>query len=263
MTDANTYAASASALADACACAEGAEEGFGGGHGPQECTLAEYLPVVAWCVRTLGWVSRTAAREKGEGAHATADHVWTLTFDREAAKKANLAVSEEDSTKASQAFAWAEELSDEDVAKGGGDYLHNLRAVARSGLVNRKLAGIAASTVTAWERAMGKARLATECAALPQADVHVGTVGKRATWRVTLEFVTGYETAYGYTTGCRFRTTEGATLVWKASSTSLTREDAGKRYDLKGTVKAHSEYKGAKQTLVNRCDPTEVKEAAS
>lgn len=87
-------------------------------------------------------------------------------------------------------------------------------------------------------------------------DAYVGTVGKRETFAVVLDFVTGYETAYGYTTVLKFRTDEGATLVWKASNTGLARGDVGKRYALKGTVKAHAEYKGTKQTMVSRCAVT-------
>ena len=57
----------------------------------------------------------------------------------------------------------------------------------------------------------------------------------------------------------KFLTEDGACLVWKASNTELARGDVGKKYDIKGTVKKHDEYKGAKQTLLSRCAVEEKK----
>ena len=91
-------------------------------------------------------------------------------------------------------------------------------------------------------------------------DVHTGTVGKREVFKCALEFVTGYETDYGYTTVLKFREeSTGALLVWKSTNTGCTREDVGKKYAVKGTVKAHGEYNGAKQTMISRCVVDEVK----
>jgi hypothetical protein len=80
---------------------------------------------------------------------------------------------------------------------------------------------------------------------------------------VTLDFVHGFDTAYGYTTVLKFRTSEGATLVWFASSSDIGRDDVGKRYTLAGTVKKHDDYKGAKQTTLTRCDAREVSTASA
>lgn len=149
--------------------------------------------------------------------------------------------------------SWAEALTDEEIDHERGDYLHNLRTIARSGLVTVKSEGIAASIVVAWQRAIGRARANTERATKAGSSTFVGTVGKRDTWKATLEFVAGYETQYGYTTVLKFRTPEGACLVWKASRTDLGRGDVGKIYEITGTVKKHEEYKGEKQTGLSRC----------
>jgi hypothetical protein len=248
--DAEALAAAASMFAAARGLAEEGEEGFGGG-GSGDCSLAEFLSIVASCVREQGWVSRTAARE--QGGNATADRAITYMGDRKLAKEAGCEPTAEDIDAAAAAEAWAEALTDGEVDAAKGDYLHNLRAVARSGIVGHKSAGIAASTVIAHQRAIGRERQRAERAARPMADVWLGEVGKRETWAVALDFVTGYESAYGYTTVLKFRTAEGATLTWKASRTDLTREDVGKTYALTGTVKKHDEYKGSKQTIVSRC----------
>jgi hypothetical protein len=217
--------------------------------------IEAFLAATATDVRVLGWMSRTAARET-EGA-STADSVWRRLSNKPEAS--NPVFEAVDGETATAALAWALELSDELLATEKSDYLHNVRVIARAGHVDRKMAGIAASIITAYQRAVAKARKDAEKAALPTADIHLGTIGKRQSFgTVILDFVTGYETEYGYTTILKFRTEEGATLVWKASSTSITRLDAGKRFLLTGTVKAHDLYKGAKQTSVSRCKAVEA-----
>ena len=185
--------------------------------------------------------------------------------EAEGKKGEKCAVTDADVALCNAACAWAEALTDEQVNAEKGDYLHNLRAVCRSGLVSFKRAGVVASVLVAYERAMGRERQKAERAARPTLNEHVGTVGKRETWTLTLDFVTGYGTDYGYTTVYKFRTAEGATLVWKASSApdvahvgdaaarAVTREDVGRVYTVTGTVKAHGDYKGAKQTMLSRC----------
>ena len=263
-SDAVKIAAYATMLASARGLAEGGEsEGFGGGSG--DVALSQYLPFVAWCVREQGWTSRTIAREQGRSATADiAFHFMSCGNKRSCPSCSKMEVQCEptdvDVALAVSAEVWAETLSDDEVnAQAGSDYLHNVRAVARTGIVGFRSAGIAASMVTAYERALGVERKRAERAARPP-SAHVGTVGKREVFsNVTLDFVTGYETQYGYTTILKFVADSGALLVWKASNTDLARGDVGKRYDVKGTVKKHDEYKGQKQTLLSRCAVEEVK----
>jgi len=262
-SDAVKIAAYATMLASARGLAEGGEsEGFGGGSG--DVALSQYLPFVAWCVREQGWTSRTIAREQGGAATAdVAMHFMSCRNKRSCPSCSKMEVQCEptdvDVALAASAEVWAESLSDGEVNASSGDYLHNLRAVARTGIVGFRSAGIAASMVAAYERALGVERKRAERAARPP-SAHVGTVGKREVFsNVVLDFVTGYETQYGYTTVLKFITDAGAVLTWKASNTDIARGDVGKRYDVKGTVKKHDEYKGQKQTLLSRCAVEEVK----
>lgn len=261
---ASALAARACLLADACGLGEGGEEGGFGGGGSGSFMLAEYLSFVAWDVRTLGWVSRSVARDQGK--LASADNAWIMMTDQKKCAEAKCEPSAEDIALAAAAEVWAESLLDPAVANS--DYLHNLRVVARSGLVTARTCGIAASMVTAYQRFLGDERKRAERAARPSNNVHVGTVGKRETFVATLDFVTGYDTNYGYTTVLKFltepsgaegsRVLGGETIVWKASSTEIGRADVGKRFEVTGMVKKHDEYKGQKQTMMNRCKLTEL-----
>lgn len=268
--DAGKIASLASLLSDARSLAEGGcEEGFGfGGSGDSSRLLVSFLAFVAFDMRSSGWVSRTAARENG--GRATADQAWTFLTDAKARNACKAFPADDDTAKAEAALSWAEALTDGEVNASSGDYLHNVRAIARSGLVSYRTAGIGGSIVAAYERAMGRIRLNAERAARPTLNVHMGTEGKKAAFGcnpgkgkaaaevlstdpLTLDFVTGYSTDYGYTTVLKFRTKDGALIVWKASNTTLDRGDVGKRFTLKGTVKKHDNYKGELQTLMTRC----------
>lgn len=237
-----------------------AEDGLEGGSGGRRTTFAlrEILPAVAWCVREQGWISHTRAREGC--VQATADEALRLLTDDRYAEKLQFAPTEADAALGDAAAAWAEELTDAAVDAERGDYLHNVRAAARSGVVTARSLGIAASIVVAYQRSLGADRAAKAPAGPPRLDVHVGAVGQRLAWSgASLEGVAGFETDFGYTTVLRFRSAEGALLVWKASNTDLGRDDVGKTYDLKGTVTKHDVYQGRKQTIVARCKIAETR----
>ena len=252
--DAGNLAAAASMLAAARGIAEEGCEGFGRDSG--DVTLGSFLAFVAWEIRTYGWISRTAARESGgSGTRATADVAWRYLTNKEAREDAKAEPTEEDTKLAADAEAWAESLTGAAIDAERGDYLHNLRAIARSGIVALKSAGLAASTVIAYQRATARERERALRAARPTLNEYVGTPKKRETWTVTLDFVTGYESDFGYVTVLKFRTPEGALLVWKTGSDGggIERSDVGKAYHLTGTVSKHTEYKGEKQTVLSRC----------
>lgn len=286
--DAALIAAKAEILALAASVAGDDGDDFGMGRADRERLISDFLPIVAWAVRVDGWRARwTKCPYGGEptrNTDATADRAWTLLTDARERVKAGCEPTAEDIATAEGALTWAESLTDAEVEGDKGDYLHNVRSVARAGLCDARLAGIAASFVTAYQRHVGRERAKAERAARPTLDAHVGTVGARVTFGlpaqvgkrgkplknaptvlsanpVTLDFVTGYATDFGYTHVLKFRTSDGASLVWKASGdVGIGRDDVGKSFTLAGTIKAHSDYKGAKQTLLTRCD---VREAAA
>ena len=252
--EAAKLAASASIITEARDIGMGGESGFSGG--AVDYTLSSLLAMVAYLMRTVGWISSKVARERDECA-STATIAWAYISDRVLAKKEGADPTDEDKALAKSAEEWAESLTDEAVNACSGDYLHNLRVVAMTGVASHRTAGIAGSMIVAYQNAIGAERARKERAA---AYAHVGTVGKREEWAVTLDFVHGYATDYGYTTILKFVTDDGAVLVWRSTSCNIERSDVGKRYTVKGTVKEHSEYKGVKQTALTRCKVTEMAE---
>lgn len=81
---------------------------------------------------------------------------------------------------------------------------------------------------------------------------YFGSVGDKVELNLEIVHIGGYETMYGFTTVYTFVDSESHQFVWKTSS-SLGEINAGDSLKLKGTIKAHSEYRGLKQTELIRC----------
>jgi hypothetical protein len=239
------------------------EEGSGGGRGADPLWVpVEFLAWTCSVVRSNGWVSRAAARDHVE-KRATADVVGYLLTPpwsaegRDEWEKAcrEYAPTADDGEKAAGVLAWARALNP------SGDYETNLHLVAKEEWLNPKHSGILASAVVAYERARGNEIKRAERAVRAAASGHVGTVGARETFTdLTVDNVFTVETQYGNLHINKFRDAAGNALVWKTASTRFT---PGDKIVLTGTVKAHAEYKGEKQTELTRCaeGPAKVKAA--
>ncbi len=123
------------------------------------------------------------------------------------------------------------------------DYGHNVLLIARAGYSTRKSLGIAVSLIACYNRRKMEA-VRQEAAA---ASEYAGTVGKRQVWVATLERFFDVAGDYGCTRICILRTPEGNIL--KANNIS---DEVGTTFTFKATVKAHTEYKGRKQTQLSR-----------
>lgn len=143
------------------------------------------------------------------------------------------------------------------------DYLANVKVVFSSEVVPFKRLFLVASYVYRFVKDEMKAK-ATAKKALSSS--HVGEVGQRVEFKVKVvdgqAFRVLYtkEHYYGYN-GCsttyvvEFVDVDGNVFVWSASNTLDICEavdDGATELTLVGTVKAHSEYKGVKQTVVQR-----------
>lgn len=93
-------------------------------------------------------------------------------------------------------------------------------------------------------------------------SAHFGSKKERLTFDVTLERVHGFEGYYGWTNIFVFRTTDGNLAVWK-TGTDLpidivefdgveVKNKTEKTFTITATVKEHTDYRGTKQTLINR-----------
>ncbi|WP_155300675.1 hypothetical protein [Deinococcus kurensis] len=146
-----------------------------------------------------------------------------------------------------------------DWARGLTDvtgYLHNLHALATAQIVSLTHARLLASLPAGFQgmearKAEADARKAAAAAraAADAASVHVGTVGKRQEFTLTVDRVVDISGDYGYCALYLMRDERGNRVTLKTGALDL---DEGRTYRLKATVKAHDDYKGTAQTAIQR-----------
>jgi hypothetical protein len=197
--------------------------------------IVKFLAHTSAIIQKYGWISKNKAYESGE--KSTASRVLDNLND------SFLEIDAIDLAKAKSATEWAESISDEDAEVS--DYLHNIRAIARSGMVGYRTCGFAASIISAYERTL-------QVKPIYQVSNYVGTVKSRDTFEVVLKRHFTYDSDYGVVHKFLFNDKSGNVIIW--STNTLQNFELNKKYGVKGTVKEHSEYKGVKQTLITRCE---------
>lgn len=242
-----------------------ASESYGGGGGGFESLvyLESYLGFVAEVISRDGWKSRSSAKEYG--GQATADVAAKIMKPSKEDIRNNARPFTHPSDASIQmskdAIAWCENLSDEEVEKS--EYLHNIRLIARRGVVGYRQYGYAASIVSGYQRYMGELKQKERQKKMAEESGYVGTVGEKGTFTLLVTHVNTLPD-YGYGESCLnlMSDKEGNQFVWKTGNAL----EVGKEYVLRGTVKEHKEYVskktgiGVKQTVLTRCKEVEVME---
>jgi hypothetical protein len=233
------------------------EESMGGSRGHSAIDIDRFLAVTAAIVRIDGYVSSAKARESLTPVYRTSDALQDYFFspaqtDEEKKWKALREPTEIDIATAEKAKQWALSLHETAIATLN-DYQYNIANIARIGVVELRLIGLAVSIVPSYQRAVGadierqKAR---------ESSVHFGTVGERSVYALTVTKILTTESQWGTTFICKFVDENGNFATWFASK----RVDfaVGEKVTVKGTVKEHKEYQGIKETVLTRCTVTKA-----
>ena len=145
--------------------------------------------------------------------------------------------------KAAEILTWA------DAQAPNSDYMRNVQAIIKADVVNFKHFGFITSLVPGYLKHLGV--VASRANAPVKANEYFGKVGDRVELELTLVRTPGFNTAYGYMTVYTFEASNGATFVWK--STADAGMEIGEKAVVRGTIKAHDEFRGTKQTVLTRC----------
>lgn len=240
---------------------ETGEEGYGGGWGGcSQLDTEDYLAHVAACVRVAGWVSK--ARASSSDLLATADLALRACGPqpqdpRSADVWRSVQPTAEDRLEAAAVIAWGTELA---MRGNLVDYMHNLRIGLALSYVGGKNMGLVASAVTAYRKDREFAVKQVERATKP-VGAHVGAVGKRSEFELTVIRVRSSANRWGASTIVALEDAAGNELVWFASG--YKEFNAGDKVRGKGTVKKHSDFKGRPQTELTRCDFDKVEAATA
>jgi hypothetical protein len=247
----NFFASDPAALASAAeaelvmlareACEDG--EFWGEGGGSTGIDLHYYLSTVHAVIAKYGWMSRGAAREQFREGAATADIAGAIIDERRRGDETEIKNSPEGDAAATAAIDWVRSLTNVD-----SDYMHNLSVVCAGEAVSFKNLGIAASLMSTWQREMGREAERKHAAATSH---HIGTVGKREVFTLTVTGLRSFDSDFGARWMVRFADATGNVVVWwTGSDNDLV---IGRTYRVKATVKKHEDYKGIAQTTVTRC----------
>ena len=222
------------------------EMGFGGyGAAASGYDLEMVLAITSASIKQFGWLSKGKAYHYG--GQATADHVWVNLEPSVYDKPEDMVeVTDADVAKAKAAIEWWST-----VEPNGNDYLLNCVKIQELGYVPRKYMGFACSMLPTFEREMEKMeqekRVAEE-----STSTHVGNVGERVRdILVDVVFTKHIESDWGFSTLYTFKDAAGNIYKTFYSGSSFEAEK-GDKLVIAGTVKKHDEFRGEKQTMLNR-----------
>lgn len=128
-------------------------------------------------------------------------------------------------------------------------YYNNLKVIVANEYIPLNKLGLLASIPKAIERYKEEKKRQEEKERLAAESNYLGSVGEK----ISVNFVSGREVAccetqFGFLHIYEFKDANGNTVVWKSSSS----KDIPESGTVVGTVKAHEEYNGIKQTVILR-----------
>ena len=213
--------------------------------------VADVLAAGARSIRDGGFVSKRLAEEKM--LVSTSSDTYDLMFDPKTRQKRP--VEQQDIDRAELVKQWV--LNELGLKADKSDYEHNAIELVQLGACSTRRIGLLVSLIATHAR-ITEERIAREA----DVDAHVGAVGERRAFDAVYRGSHQFDGHYGTTYIGRLQTDEGL-LVYRGSSPFWeSGTKAGDRIQFTGTIKEHGEYKGRKQTTIQRCKLAAKKEAA-
>lgn len=218
--------------------------------------VKEFLLYVAETIKHFGYVKT----QHGMGVYSTRDRAFdyymidnggNFRFEKERALKEEMksvSFNAHSNTEfVEELLAWVNNQT------ADNNYMHNLQTVCALEYTTYSNFGLLSSLFPTYnrdllhqaEKAEQEKRRISE-----QTSKHIGNVGERIVAEVSyVECVTSWETQFGTTRIYKIVDVEGNVYTWKTGN--YIEEDELKT--VKGTVKAHTEFRGTKQTELTRC----------
>ena len=89
----------------------------------------------------------------------------------------------------------------------------------------------------------------------PSLSTFIGEIGEKIQFAAKVTSNRSFETRYGICRAIVFQDQNENVYVWYTAAKDLPE---GSSYEITGTIKDHSEYKGVKQTILTRCKVREI-----
>jgi len=157
--------------------------------------------------------------------------------------------TDHDKELAKKSILWARNLTDLK-----NDYLYNINLLAKESSITHKELGLVASIVSSFTRHIEREIIKEQRETAKKQELisdYIGTIGEKIQTELTYINTFSFETQWGAGHIHKFLDAEGNVFIWKSSK--YIEVDQGQKVKIKGTIKDHSEYAGAKQTILTRC----------
>jgi hypothetical protein len=229
----------------------------GAGRNPSTFDLATYLTFVIDIIRSKGWTSRKEAEI--HGCSATADLACTAIVKASESgswrRARTTGEHQDDYALATEVVAWMASLADQEDLS---DHLYNLSIYGRTGRVNFKGMGVAASAVVAYRRDLAKKKLRETL----KDSKYIGAIGEKFYGQVTLVACVPTNSTFGTSWLHRFVTIDGNLLTAFVQREIQRHDEHGVDHEieddevfwLSGKIKAHREFNGVLETQLSHCD---------
>lgn len=205
-------------------------------------------------MRKLGWANSSAAESTKDVAmnfygvdHKDITFKDTVKYINE--KRALIKFDPEniDDEYITAALDWAKSWDGHEY----NDYRDNLKVIASMDYCEYKHLGYLASLYMAYDREMEREVKRMERNKERAQSKYIGEVKERITCTLkSAKVLTAWENQWGTTFLYEFVTEDGDILIWKTSKCLSDEEEIT---TITGTVKAHNEFRGIKQTELTRC----------
>jgi hypothetical protein len=143
-----------------------------------------------------------------------------------------------------EAMKWIQEQDSK------SDYINNLKVLVKSEFIAHREIGILCSLMACYYKAMNKEQQ-QKAEKAEVKNEYTGKVGERKDFELIFKKAFGYWSEYGYINIYLFADAEGHEIKW--TSQKAIEQEEGEALTIKGTIKAHEEYNGIKQTVLTRC----------
>lgn len=221
---------------------------FGGGKQYYSIDLDKMVEASVVYTGKHGYISKAKADERI--VPSTADIIRDYFFGddpfssyyKDLREEINSGKNEESSEKALKVIGWAKKQAADNADK---DFWHNIQTFIELEAIPSKYFGYLVCLPALWHKACEEEKEHEK-----ELNEYFGAIGKRVTEELEITSVNHSESYYGYTTIFNLKDKAGHSFVWFASG--QIPGEKGESGNAKFTIKDHKEYKGRKQTIVNR-----------
>lgn len=219
-------------------------------------------------IKKHGWMSASKARDFD--VCSTSDRVGDNMYppysarERSAWEKTKIDVTDYDHNVVDDCIEWAKKLD------ATNEYVNKVHQLCKmNSVTNAYFSTVVSIMGSYWmhlKREERKAEAAKKASQSP--SEHFGDVKKRDIYNLTFKWHRSFENDYGTSTMLVFEDDDNNVAVWWKSSPAADFKLKGEnefqdfvkntKYKARATVKAHGEYNGIKQTLINRVAIEEI-----